>query len=142
MDNILSNHCFSVYECAEAVTTDTEIVRRARLTPLTSADTTLTLATVWATKFIAKALVASNAATEWKFSCKKPLLLKDNELVYTWEFAITGDIEKAISELRLIDRAPLESISIDTSVSPTPLGPPTSSTRKVSVRVTQSGASR
>lgn len=141
MDKILENHCFEVYESTETLTTDTTVVRRARMVPLSSDDKTLTLATVWGTKFIHKALTLAKGAEDWKFSCSKPMLLKDNDLVYTWEFSVVGNVEAALAALRTIDRAPLEKINIEVGKQFTPLGPPSSSTRKVAVRATQ-GATR
>jgi hypothetical protein len=142
MDNILENHCFQVYESPLNVTEDNRCVRRARLVPLSTTDKALTLATVWGTKFIHKALIASNSASDWKFSCSKPLVLKDSELVYTWEFEISGNVNSAFAALREIDRAPLESKSIEVGEASVPLGPPTASKRNVRVKVTQGGASR
>jgi hypothetical protein len=137
MDDILVDHCFAVYESPVNVTDENKLVRRARLTPLSEADKSLTLANVWGTKFIQKALTEASAAEDWSFACSKPLLLKDGELVYTWEFALSGDVPKGLSVLRAIDRAPLESKSIKVGETSVALGPPTASTRKVTVKTTQ-----
>jgi hypothetical protein len=134
MDKILENHCFSAYE---TTATDTSVKCRARLIPMDKNDTSLTVATVWATKFIHKALTRCAEQTDWVFTAAKPLLLKEGDLVYTWEFCLSGDVAAGLQALREIDRAPLESKSIEVGTSTAPLGPPTQTKRNVTIRSSQ-----
>lgn len=134
MDKLLENHCFSVYSTSES---EGKITCRARMVPLEEKDTQLHLATVWGTKFIQAALRKSAAQEAWKLDVSKPLLLKDGELVYTWEFCLSGNVSAAVAELREIDRAPLESKSLDIASNSAPLGPPTPSKRNVTIRASQ-----
>lgn len=98
---------------AEPVVNDTTIVILGRLKPMTNKDSNLKLAESRLLGWIERALRAIKDNKDFKVRFSRPWLLKEEQLVFTWDFTLQGDLAKAVEILKEIPvpRAPAGSES-------------------------------
>ena len=87
---------------AEPVVNDTTIVILGRLKPMTNKDTQLKLAETRLLGWIERALRAIRDNKDFKVRFSRPWLLKEDQLVFTWDFTLQGDLAKAVEILKEI----------------------------------------
>jgi hypothetical protein len=100
---------------AEPVVNDTTIVVLGRLKPMTTKDTNLKLAESRLLGWIERSLRAVRDNKDFKVRFSRPWLLKEDQLVFTWDFTLQGDLDKAVAILKEIPipRAPAGTESIE-----------------------------
>lgn len=98
LTELLSTIGANVY--ATPVDTNDVIVCLSRLQPMTADDRNLAMAERRALMFIKDALTLSTQANNWDVRFSRPWVLKGDQLAYTWDFTLKGDLNAALTALR------------------------------------------
>jgi hypothetical protein len=115
------------------VSNEQTLVCLCRLRPLTAQDTSLKAAEGRLLFFIEKALKMELENLEsWRLRLSRPWLLKEDKLVFTWDFTFQGDLRRCVEKLKTI-AVPPAPVNKETEISVQPAKPARGSIKQVRV---------
>ena len=79
------------------------LVVLCRLQPMISSDRDLTMSEARCLRFIEDILKKTKNAGAFKLRLSRPWVLKKDQLAYTWDFTIQGDLDKALGMLESVE---------------------------------------